>query len=47
MNFLRRATIALITGILTIGTVTMMAAPAEAKDTGWPTKTARDTGWPT
>jgi len=45
MNFLRRASIALITGILTLGTVTMMATPAEARDTGWPT--ARDTGWPT
>ena len=46
MTFLRRATIALVTGVLSLGTVAMMASPAEAKrDTGWPI-TQRDTGWP-
>jgi hypothetical protein len=46
MNFLRRATIALITGILSVSTVAIMASPADAKrDTTWPV-TARDTTWP-
>jgi hypothetical protein len=46
MNFARRATIALVTGILTLGGIAVMASPADAKtDTGWPT--LRDTGWPT
>ena len=46
MNFARRATIALITGILAVSGLTLAASPAEAKrDTGWPT--LRDTGWPT
>jgi len=44
MNFLRRASIALITGIL--GLTLLGAAPAEAgRDTSWP-KVARDTSWP-
>jgi len=46
MNFARRATIALITGILSVSGIVMMASPADAaRDTGWPT--LRDTGWPT
>jgi hypothetical protein len=46
MNFLRRATIALVTSVLAIGGVTMMASPADAaRDTNWPTYRA-DTNWP-
>jgi hypothetical protein len=45
MNFARRATIALVTGILTLGGFAVMASPAEAKaDTHSPS--FRDTGWP-
>jgi len=45
MNFLRRATIALITGILSVSTVAMIAAPSDAaRDTSWPQ--VRDTSWP-
>jgi hypothetical protein len=46
MNIARRATIALITGILSVTGIVSMASPAEAgRDTGWPVM-ARDTGWP-
>lgn len=46
MNFARRATIALITGILSIGTISVMASPADAaRDTSWPQLRA-DTSWP-
>ena len=45
MKFLRRATIALVTSVLAIGGVTMMASPADAKDTNWPSYRA-DTNWP-
>ena len=45
MNFARRATIALITGILSLGTVAIVASPADAhRDTNWPA--LRDTNWP-
>jgi multidrug efflux pump subunit AcrB len=46
MNFARRATIALVTGILTIGGFAVMASPAEAQpQTNWPQMRA-DTSWP-
>ena len=46
MNFARRATIALVTGILAVSGIAIAASPAEAKpDTHSPT--LRDTGWPT
>jgi len=35
MNFARRATIALVTGILAVSGVALAASPAVAKDTGW------------
>ena len=36
MNFARRATIALVTGILAVSGIALTASPAEAKrDTGW------------
>jgi hypothetical protein len=46
MNFARRATIALVTGILSLGGILVVASPAEARaDTSWPT--LADTSWPT
>ena len=45
MNPVRRATIALITGILSVSGLVMTASPADAnRDTNWPT--LRDTNWP-
>lgn len=45
MNFVRRATIALVTSVLTFGGIVVMSSPADAKaDTSWPT--LRDTNWP-
>jgi len=46
MNYVRRATIALVTGIVSISGIVIAAAPADAaRDTGWPIS-YRDTGWP-
>ena len=37
MNFARRATIALVTGILAVSGLALTASPAEARrDTDWP-----------
>ena len=45
MSFVRRATIALVTSVLTLGSIAVMASPADAaRDTSWPT--LRDTSWP-
>lgn len=45
MNYVRRATIALVTSILTFGGIVVMSAPADAmRDTNWPSM--RDTNWP-
>ena len=41
MNFARRATIALVTGILAVSGLALAASPAEAKrDTDWPMRVA-------
>ena len=46
MNFARRASIALVTGILAVSSLAITAGSAEAKkDTNWPTYRA-DTNWP-
>ena len=46
MNFLRRATIALITGVLSLSTIAVMATPADAAKNGGTNTQLRDTSWP-
>ena len=48
MNFARRATIALVTGILAVSSLAISAGSAEAKrDSSWPTYRVGDSSWPT
>ena len=49
MNFARRATIALVTGILAVSSLALTAGSAEAKkiDSSWPTYRVGDSSWPT